>query len=102
MLREDKKKVEAEELKENRKYERGKRKSEIEEKKETQLKKRKGKEEKEQQKNGKPKAQANAHRQVRESSSVSDDISDEHFTSSSSTGSDSDTVTGEEPGHNPP
>ena len=47
--------------------------------KETQLKKRKREEEKEQQKNGKRKAQANARRQVRESSSVSNDgISDGH------------------------
>ena len=46
MLREDKKKIEAEELKEKRKHEREKRKRKIEEKKETQLKKRKGEEEK--------------------------------------------------------
>ena len=103
MLREDKrKKVKAEETKEMRKHEREKRKSEIEEKKRKQLKKRQRVEEKEQQKNGKCKAQANAHRQVRESSSVNDDIPDWHSTSSSSTGSDSDTMTGEEPGcHHP-
>ena len=104
MLREDKrKKIEAEEMKEKRKHEREKRKREIEEKKkETQLKKRQREEEKEQQKNGKCKAQANTHRQVRESSSVNDDIPDWHSTSSSSTGSDSDTMTGEEPGRNHP
>ena len=41
-------------------------------------------------------------RQVRESSSVGDDIPDGHSTSSSSTGSDSDTMTGEEPGRSRP
>ena len=104
MLSEDKrKKIEAEEMKKKRKHEREKRKMEIEEKKkETQLKKRQREEEKEQQKNDKCKAQANAHRQVRESSSVSDDIPDGHSTSSSSTGSDSDTMTGEEPGRHHP
>ena len=104
MRREDKrKKIEAEELKEKRKHEREKRKREIEEKKkETQLKKWKREEEKEQQKNGRRKAQANTRRQVRESSSVSDNIPDWHFTSSSSTASDSDTMTGEEPGCNRP
>ena len=104
MLREDKrKKVKAEETKEMRKHDREKRKREIEEKKkETQLKKRQRDEEKEQQKNGKCKAQANAHHQVRETSSVSDDIPDGHSTSSSSTGSNSDTLTGEEPGRNRP
>ena len=66
------------------------------------MKKRKGEEEKEQHKNGKRKAQANACCQVRESSSVSDDTSDGHFTGSSSTGGDSDTVAGEEPGRNRP
>ena len=66
------------------------------------MKKQQREEEKEQQKNGKCKAQANAHRQVRESSSVSDNIPDRHSTSSSSTGSDSDTMTGEEPGRNRP
>ena len=66
------------------------------------MKKQQREEEKEQQKNGKCKAQANAHRQVRESSSVSDNIPDGHSTSSSSTGSDSVTLTGEEPGRNRP
>ncbi len=66
------------------------------------MKKRKREEEKEQQKNGKRKAQDNSRCQVRESSSVSDDIPDGHSTSSSSTGSDSDAMTGEEPGHNHP
>ena len=62
------------------------------------MKKRKKGEEKEQQKNGKRKAQANACGQVRESSSVSDDIPDWHSTCSLSTGSNCDTMTGEEPG----
>ena len=53
---------------------------------------------KEQQKNGKCKAQANACHQVRERSSVSDDIPDGYSTCSLSTGSNSDTMTGEEPG----
>ena len=66
------------------------------------MKKRKGEEEKEQQKNGKCKVQADTRHQVRESSSVGDDIPDGHSTSSSSTGSDSDTMTGEEPGRNRP
>ena len=104
MLRENKrKKIEAEELKEKRKHEREKRKRELEEKKkETQLKKRKREEEKEQQKNGKCNVQAKVRHQVREGSSVSADIPDGHSTSSSSTGSDSDTMTGEEPGCNRP
>ena len=66
------------------------------------MKKRQREEEQEQQKNGKLKAQANAHRQVRESSSVSDDIPDGNYTSSSSTASDSNTMIGEEPGRNLP
>ena len=66
------------------------------------MKKRKREEEKEQQKKGKRKAQANACRQVRESSSGSDGIPDGYSTSSSSTGSDSDTMIGEEPGRNRP
>ena len=104
MLREDKrKKIEAEELKKKRKHEREKRKREIEEKKkETQLKKWKRKEEKKQLKKGKRKALAKARHQVRESSSVSDYIPDGYPTSSSSSGSDSDTMTSEEPGHNHP
>ena len=104
MLREDKrKKIEVEEMQEMRKHEREKRKREIEEKKkETQLKKRQREEEKEQQNNDKLKAQANTRRQVRESSSVSDNIPDGHSTSSSSTGSDSVTLTGEEPRRNRP
>ena len=104
MLREDKrKKIEAEEMKEKRKLEREKRKSEIEEKKkETQLKMRQREEEKEQQNNDKLKVQANTRRQVRERSSVSDGIPDGHSTSSSFTGSDSNKMTGEEPGCNRP
>ena len=66
------------------------------------MKKLKREEEKEQQKNGKHKARANAYCQVRESSSLSDDIPDGHSTSSSSTESNSDTMRGEEPGHNRP
>ena len=102
MLREDKrKKIEAEELKKKRKHETEKRRREIEEKKkETQLKKWKREEEKEQLMNWKRKAQANARHQVRESSSVSDYIPDVYSTSSSSSGSDSDTMTSEEPARN--
>ena len=62
------------------------------------MKKRKREDEKEQQKNGKRKAQDNVRHQVRESSSGSDDIPDRHSTSSSSTGSDSNKMTCEEPG----
>ena len=104
MLREDKrKKIEAEELKKKRKHETEKRRREIEEKKkETQLKKWKREEEKEQLMNWKCKAQANAWHQVRESSSVSDYITDVYSTSSSSSGSDSDTMTSEEPACNHP